>query len=214
MCRYVNGMRVRATSGTLSFLESPSETGKLMRGLDWSASPLGQPSDWPEALRLVATIMLASKFPMFVAWGSQLGFIYNDPYAEILAEKHPSAMGRPFREIWGEIWSDIQPLIDATLAGEAVYRDNLPLRMNRRGYEEDTWFTFSYSPVRDDRGTIAGVFCACVETTDKVMAESALRESERRLKLAIEGANIGTWDWDLTTSRGSWSPARPVQRTR
>ena len=112
---------------------------------------------------------------MFVAWGKELGFLYNDPYAEILGAKHPRALGARFFDIWSEIWPDISPLIDAALAGEANYREDLPLVMNRKGYDEQTWFTFSYSPVRDESGAIVGMFCACTETTKRRQAEDALR---------------------------------------
>ena len=123
---------------------------------------------------------------MFVAWGKDLGFLYNDPYAEILGAKHPAALGKRFYDIWSEIWADISPLIDAAMAGEATYREDLPLVMNRKGYDEQTWFTFSYSPVRDESGNVAGMFCACWETTPKVLAERALRENERRLRALNE----------------------------
>ncbi len=119
---------------------------------------------------------------MFVAWGPDLGFLYNDPYAEILGAKHPRALGRRFYDISSKIWSDISPLIDAAMAGHATYHEDLPLLMNRKGYDEQTWFTFSYSPVRDDSGKVAGIFCACFETTQKVLVERAMRESERRLR--------------------------------
>ena len=108
-----------------------------------------------------------------------LGFLYNDPYAEILGAKHPRALGRRFYDIWSEIWPDISPLIDAAMAGQATYHEDLPLVMNRKGYDEQTWFTFSYSPVRDESGKVAGMFCACSETTQKVLVERAMRESER-----------------------------------
>lgn len=184
----------------------PGPVAAMMRGHDWSASPLGDPATWPQSLRLVVDMMLSSKFPMFVAWGPELGFLYNDAYAEILASKHPAALGRRFHEVWHEIWDDIHPLIEAAMAGEATYRENLPLTMNRKGFDEETWFTFSYSPVRDEHGTVAGMFCAVAETTKTVLAERALRDSERRLRLAVEGARMGTWDWDLRTLRGTWSP--------
>jgi|GEM_PF-200309 len=147
------------------------EVRALMRTADWSASPLGDPVRWPQALRIVASLMLDSKFPMFVAWGAELGFLYNDAYAEILGKKHPAALGQRFQDIWFEIWSDISPLIDRALAGEAIYAANLPLVMMRKGYEETAWFTFSYSPVRDESGAVAGMFCAVTETTDQVNAE-------------------------------------------
>ena len=121
---------------------------------------------------------------MFVAWGSELGFLYNDSYAEILGAKHPAALGGRFYDIWSEIWPDISPLIDAAMNGHATYREDLPLVMNRKGYDEQTWFTFSYSPVRDENGRVAGMFCACTETTKQVLAERALRDSEGRLREA------------------------------
>jgi signal transduction histidine kinase len=125
---------------------------------------------------------------MFVAWGKDLGFLYNDPYAEILGAKHPHALGRRFYDIWSEIWADISPLIDAALAGHATYREDLPLLMNRKGYDEQTWFTFSYSPVRDASGKVAGMFCACTETTQKVLAERALRELNETLEHRVTEA--------------------------
>ena len=152
------------------FLRGGGEAGALMRALDWSASPLGQPSHWPGALATVVDLILHSKFPMFVAWGPELGFLYNDAYAEVLGAKHPSAMGRPFRAIWAEIWDDIAPSIDQALQGHATYHENLPLTMQRKGFVEQTWFTFSYSPVRDADGNVAGMYCACIETTAQVLA--------------------------------------------
>src|SRR3954471_20245922 len=128
-----------------AFLSGGGALGALMRAHDWSRSPLGAPEGWPQSLRSVVGLLLNSKFPMFVAWGPELGFLYNDPYAEILGAKHPAALGGRFQDIWAEIWSDIAPLIEAAMAGEAVYREDLPLVLNRHGYPESGWFTFSYS---------------------------------------------------------------------
>src|SRR5580765_1982003 len=172
----------------LEFLAGGGETGALMRAHDWSDSPLGHPSTWPQSLRSVVGLLLQSRFPMFVAWGKDLGFLYNDPYAEILGAKHPRALGRRFDDIWSEIWPDISPLIDAALAGQATYRVDLPLVMNRKGYDEQTWFTFSYSPVHDESGTVAGMFCAVCETTGKVLAERALRELNETLERRVTEA--------------------------
>src|SRR5687767_1979755 len=156
------------------------EAAALMRTIDWSQSPLGPPETWPQSLRSVVSLLLRSKFPMFVAWGPSLGFLYNDPYAEILGAKHPAAIGQPFEEIWSEIWGDISPLVHRAMAGEASYMENLPLTMRRKGYEEPTWFTFSYSPVVDEQGDVAGMYCACTETTANVTAEKARLEADRR----------------------------------
>jgi len=156
-----------------------------MREHDWSASPLGAPATWPQSLRTVVGLLLQSKFPMFVAWGPELRFLYNDAYAEILGAKHPSALGRRFDAVWSEIWPDIKPLSDAALAGEAIYQRDLQLLMNRHGYDEKAWFTFSYSPVQDESGAVGGMFCAVTETTDRVIVEKrdAFRLSlERQLR--------------------------------
>jgi PAS domain S-box-containing protein len=172
----------------LRFLEAGGEMAALMRAHDWSDSPLGSPAQWPQALRSVVSLMLASKFPMFVAWGPQLGFLYNDPYAEILGKKHPAALGRRFREIWEEIWDDVGPLAERALAGEATFQENLPLLMHRKGYDEQTWFTFSYSPVFDDDGEIAGMYCTCTETTAVVLASRHREREIERLHLMFQQA--------------------------
>ena len=148
--------------------------GALMRTHDWSSSPLGPPERWPQSLRAVVSLMLTSKFPMFVAWGPKLAFLYNDGYRPIFGAKHPHALGLPFREVWSEIWHDIEPLVTKALAGEATFHEDLHLVMERNSYPEDTWYTFSYSPVRDETGGIAGMFCACTETTKEVKSRAAL----------------------------------------
>ena len=153
------------------FLIGGGAMGALMRSLDWSGSPLGTPETWPAPFRMTVSLMLGSAFPMFVAWGPTLGFLYNDAYMDVLGGKHPDALGRPFHAIWAEIWTDIEPLIRRAMSGEATFVEDLPLRMRRKGFEEDTWFTFSYSPVRDEDGVVRGMFCACTETTARVRAQ-------------------------------------------
>jgi PAS domain S-box-containing protein len=158
--------------------------------------------------------MLGSRYPMFVAWGPELSFLYNDAYAPILGAKHTGSLGLPFRQVWSEIWSDIEPLVLKALAGEATFHENLHLVMERNGYPEDTWYSFSYSPVRDEDGAIAGMFCACTETTAQVLAERtqaaeverqrrmlraevALRSSEARLGAIFREAPVGLSELDL-----------------
>ena len=172
----------------VDFLHGGGSTGALMRAHDWSRSPLGPPGAWPDPLKTVVSLLLQSQFPMFVAWGDELGFLYNDPYAEILGKKHPRSLGMRFHDIWSEIWADISPLIDAAMAGNATFREDLPLVMNRKGYDEQTWFTFSYSPVRDEHGNVAGMFCACQETTRRVLAERGLRELNETLEQRVNEA--------------------------
>ncbi len=149
------------------------EMGRRMRAMDWSATPLGPAEDWPQSLRTIVNLMLTSSFPMFAVWGPQLTFLYNDSYRPILGDK-PEALGRPFAEVWADIWPDLFPLVVRALAGEATYHEDRRLVMERHGYREETYFTFSYSPVRDETDSVAGMFCACTENTARVLAERRL----------------------------------------
>jgi signal transduction histidine kinase/CheY-like chemotaxis protein len=125
---------------------------------------------------------------MFVGWGPDLNTLYNDAYGEIMGAKHPEGLGKPFLEIWHEINGDLRPLVRRVMSGEAFYMENLPLRMSRHGYEEDTWFTFSWSPLLDEAGRIAGIHCACTETTRMVLAERHLRAREAWLLTLFDQA--------------------------
>jgi len=189
------------------FLAGGGRMGAMMRAHDWSSSPLGHPDTWPPCLRSTVSLMLGSRFPMFVAFGPELGFLYNDAYVGILGGKHPAALGRRLRDVWSEIWPDIAPLVDRAMSGEATWAEDLPLTMNRHGHDEPTWFTFSYSPVRDEEDRVAGMFCACNETTGRLRTEERLRESEEQLRLATEAAEVGLWDVDETNGTMFW-PAR------
>jgi PAS domain S-box-containing protein len=172
----------------LPFLEGGGEMGALMRAHNWSTSPLGSPDDWPASLRTVVGLLLNSKFPMFVAWGPALGLLYNDPYAEILGDKHPGALGLSFRDIWAETWKDMGPLLERVLAGEATYSENLPFTLLPDGYAEKKWFTFSYSPVCDESGMVVGLYCCCTETTAQVLAARKGKQEHERLRQLFEQA--------------------------
>jgi len=163
------------------FLTGGGEIAAMIRAHDWSSSPLGPIEGWPQSLRSIVSLMLASEFAMFAAWGPELGFLYNDHYARLLHDKHPHALGRRFNDIWGDVWADISPLVNKALAGEASFFENLPLVTNRKGYDEQAWFTFSYSPVRDESGAVAGMFCSTYESTERVLAERALRDERERM---------------------------------
>ena len=171
-----------STPTALSFLADGGEVGRLIRSLDWSRSPLGPPEGWPQSLKSVVGLMTASKFPMFLAWGEELRFLYNDAYTRIIESKHPAALGAPFARVWPEVWDEVRPLVEAALRGDATYLEELPLTVNRRGYDEQAWFTFSYSPVRDEAGAIAGMFCTVVEVSEQHRARDALARSRSELK--------------------------------
>lgn len=172
----------------LYFPGNTSEMGSLMQNLDWSTSTLGSPNTWPHDLRAIVRVMLESKFPMFLAWGPELGFLYNDAYVDVLRDKHPAALGARFEEVWREIWPDVAPVVADALAGRASFFKDLPLLMNRKGYDEQTWFTFSYSPIRDEDGKVLGLYCACTETTDQVLAERHRVVENERLKSLFQQA--------------------------
>ena len=166
---------MRATEARDDFLAGGGECGALARALDWAETPLGPPEQWPQSLRTTLSLLLNSKYPMFVFWGPQLVKIYNDAYRPITGDKHPWAFGRPGPAVWPEIWADIRPLVERALAGEATWSDDLLLFMRRSGFSEEVYFTFSYSPIRDESGGVSGMFCACTETTGRVLGERRMR---------------------------------------
>jgi PAS domain S-box-containing protein len=132
--------------------------------------------------------LLGTKFPMFIAWGPELRFLYNDAYVDILGGKHPAALGHAFEDVWAEIWDDVGPLARRAVAGEATYFENLPLTMTRKGFEEQTWFTFSYGSLRGDTGEAEGMFCVCTETTGTVLAERRRVDEAERLRQLFDHA--------------------------
>ncbi len=166
----IGGIVMSGTSSE-SFLQGGSELGRLIRDFDWSRSSLGTPTSWPQSLKTLVNLMLMATQPMFIAWGPEQIYLYNDPYRDVLAGKHPWALGKPFLEVWSEIRDDISPLADRVFAGDPVHMDDITLIMHRRGFPEETHFAFSYTPVLGDDGSVDGLFCACLETTNQIMAE-------------------------------------------
>ncbi len=166
------------------------EMAALVAAKNWSRTPLGSREQWPASLRLMVATILSSQFPMAVRWGADFLQIYNDGYRPILGEKHPDALGRPFREAWPETQPLMGALHDAILAGErgAFFSEDLPLHIRRRGDEsEDAFFTLSYSPIPDDTAPsgVGGVLVTAVETTTRVWVERAMRELNETLEQQV-----------------------------
>ena len=162
--------------------------GQLMRDLDWSTSPLGAPHAWPLPLRTIAGVILSANQPMFAVWGPEQAMIYNDGYAEILGNHHPAALGRPFFEAWQELVDEVGPIMARGYAGEPTAMNDLMLTMHRRGYPEETHFSFFYAPLRDEAGNVGGVLCGCNEITAQVLAERARVAELDRLQVLFNHA--------------------------
>ncbi|MBV8818211.1 MAG: PAS domain S-box protein, partial [Acidobacteriaceae bacterium] len=160
----------------LDFLSGGGEMGKLIRGFDWSGTELGAADQWPQSLKTSVSTCLNSRFAILIWWGKGLIKLYNDAYAPILGVKHPAALGAPGEKVWPEIWHIIGPMLEGVLErGDATWAENLLLELERNGYPEECYFTFSYSPIRDETGKVAGVFTPVQETTRQVIGERRLR---------------------------------------
>jgi PAS domain S-box-containing protein len=159
--------------------------GARMRAHDWAATPLGPPEAWPAALQTLVMVMLGSHQPMFVAWGPERVMLYNDGYAPMCGARHPAALGQRFREVWHDIMDQVGPILDRAFAGQSTHMDDIAFTLHRNGFPEEAHFAFSYTPVRDASGEVAGMFCACTETTERVFAErrrAVLLGLEERLR--------------------------------
>jgi signal transduction histidine kinase/serine phosphatase RsbU (regulator of sigma subunit)/DNA-binding response OmpR family regulator len=208
----------------LALFARAGQVGRDLAAVDWERTPLGQPESWPQSLTAAVTIVLSSRFAMWMAWGPDLTFLCNETYRrDTLGAKYPWALGRPAREVWQEIWSDIGPRIDTVMAtGKASWDEDLLLFLERSGYVEETYHTFSYSPLRDDSGAITGMLCVVNEDTERVISErrlSTLRDLGIRLATARTESDVvaravdslnqdqrslpATWIYLFTEDRGT-----------
>ncbi|WP_051676301.1 ATP-binding protein [Polaromonas glacialis] len=182
------------------FLAHAGQMGTLIKAQDWSAHPLGGPEGWPSGLKTVLATVLGSPRPMYVLWGPEFVFFFNDAYAPMLGQHGDGAMGRPFARVWPELWADFEPMLRQALSGQGSSYDNMALTLARHGYPEPTWWTFSFLCLRDEHGAVAGVHCICTETTELVRAQArqafwfelagALREAHTPEELKAVAAEI------------------------
>ncbi|MGN6245866.1 MAG: SpoIIE family protein phosphatase, partial [Motilibacteraceae bacterium] len=183
--------------------------GRDLAAVDWAAGPLGPVETWPQSLRSAVEIMLGSRFAMWMAWGAELTFFCNDAYRrDTLASKYPWALGRPAREVWAEIWPEIGPRIDRVLrTGEATWDEDLLLFLERSGFREETYHTFSYSPLRDDDGAVVGMLCVVSEETGRVIEQRRMRTLREVGAVASSGGSerqlLRAATTALTTNRRS-----------
>ena len=186
----------RASANANELTRGGGSLGQLIRDFDWENTPLGAIEAWPQSLKTVVRVLLTSRFAMWMGWGPELTFFYNDAYGRMsLGKKHPWALGRPSQQVWAEIWKDIGPRIQKVLdSGEATWDEALLLFLERSGYREETYHTFSYSPLSDDDGKVAGHLCVVTEETERVIGErrlSTLRSLAAELNTTIAEKEVG-----------------------
>src|ERR1700744_2959627 len=164
-------------SGRLAFVQGGGEAGALVRATAWARTPLGPIDGWSQSLRAIVGTLLHSRHPMFLWWGPQLVQIYNDAYLPSFGKgKHPAAMGQTGRDCWVEIWPIIWPQIAEVMRnGFASWNEDQLVPIFRNGRIEEVYWTYGYSPVYDDDGTIGGTLVVCTETTARVLSERRLR---------------------------------------
>ncbi|QEG38816.1 PAS domain S-box protein [Roseimaritima ulvae] len=172
----MNQRRASADTST-GFLVGDGEMSRRTREFDWSSTPVGPIDDWPQGLKTAVRIMLGSRYAMWLGWGPELTFFYNDAYAKMtLGPKHPGALGRPAGAVWSEIWNEVGPRAESVLrSGEATWDEGLLLFLERRGFPEESYHTFSYSPLPGDGDEVGGMLCVVTEDTERVIGERRLQ---------------------------------------
>lgn len=177
-----------ANQPSMTFLSGGGEMGDRIRQFDWSRTVLGTADKWPQSLKNALGMILQSRYQMFVWWGPQFIKFYNDPYRSALGNRHPDALGRRASEVWSDIWDTVGPQAELVLfEGKSTWHENQLLVMERYGYPEETFFSYSYSPVPAEDGRPGGVFCVCNETTDEVIGGRRLA-ALRQLSAATASA--------------------------
>jgi PAS domain S-box-containing protein len=175
------------------------QMGALIRARDWTQTPLGPIEGWPQSLRSALAICLGSRAAIGIYWGPDLILLYNDAWRELVGEKHPSALGRPAREVFPEIWETIGPMFARVLStGEAAAAEEQCLSLYRHGFREECYFDYTANPLPSEDGSVGGIFNIAVEVTERVRAQKALRDSEARYRGIVDQATVGIAQSDLT----------------
>ena len=162
--------------------------GKRIRAFDWAETALGAPQQWPQSLRTLANLLLASKQPMFLAWGQTRIWLYNDAFIPILGHKHPKALGAQSMDVWNEAWDVLGPMFNKVFAGKSLSIEDFALGLDRQGKVEEAHFEFAYTPSRGETGFVDGLFGTCIETTARVIAERRQAQAMERQRRQFQCA--------------------------
>ena len=178
------------------FLAHGGAMAARIHALDWRETSLGAIESWPSSLKCAIATVLGSPRAMYVLWGPELVFFFNDAYAPMLGNHLDGAMGQPFAQVWPELWADLEPMLRQALRGQGCAHENMPLTLTRHGYLEPTWWTFSYLPLRDEHGEVVGVHCVCIETTELVRLQQTLaaKQKQQAFRIELAGALRGASD--------------------
>lgn len=208
----MSGKDLSRTGGATeyAFLADGGEAGQRIRAFDWTTSPLGCPATWPEALKVLISVLLASMQPMFLVWGPDRIFLYNDAFIPIAGRKHPASFGQASRVVWAEAWTEIGALFDGVFDGQPKFLTGFKVGLDRRGQVEDAYFDFSHTPVRSDEGPVQGLFGVCIETTERIardlqQLQTAERERDRIYEMSRDLFAVATFDGYLKSINPAWS---------
>src|ERR1700716_1924135 len=197
--------------GPSAWPASGGEMGARVRAFDWEKTPLGPISSWPQSLKTTIDLMMASQLAMNLIWGPERILIYNEVHRAFMGTKHPRAFGRPGREVWGEVGEAAEAIHHRVFAGETVTLEDHSWTLQRNGGPEEAFFTSYFTPIRDETGAVVANLATAFETTNAVKekaerdrAEWALRESEARLKAAVDLVKLGRYSWNPQTNKVEW----------
>ncbi len=167
---------------------TPGEMRSRIRDHDWASTPLGPVASWPPTLRTAVDLMLDCAQPAYIGWGPELVSLYNDGYIPFVGGRHPDTLGRPYRQVWPQLWDEFQSLIDDVFDGQSRSYVDHPVALAGRPGRPMSWFSFAWTPLRDEAGKVGGIYCTAIETTERVLAERDVRGTYRALFESIDEA--------------------------
>jgi PAS domain S-box-containing protein len=186
------GTKPQSTKSGPAWPDCRGPMAGLIRAHQWRVTPLGPIESWPQSLRTAVELMLQLRQPAYVGWGRMLITLYNDASIAVLGPRHPDALGKAYAEVWSESWNDLRPVIEAVMAGEPQHVVGQRVRRPQQG-DPASWYTYSWAPLHDDKGQVAGFLCIATETTLQLVDE--------QLRMVLENARDAVNMLDLRSGR-------------